>query len=170
MQATALVWGLQFAFLTPALALMLTDLLGATTAQVGLILALYNASGFAAALIVPTWADRRGEYLIPMVVCGVLTLGLAIALMLVGTLLAATVALIVPGHHPEARPRVGAVHQHPPDRRDRRGRHHRLRGHQRGFSGAFLVCAGLTFVALLLILAAGIHRSSAATSDGPVTA
>ncbi|MFH8251479.1 MFS transporter [Microbacterium sp. B2969] len=96
-QAAALAWGLQFAFLTPTLALLLTDLLGATAAQVGLVLALYNASGFVASLIVPAWADRRHEYLTPMVVCGILTLALAVALALAGTIPIAAIALIVLG-------------------------------------------------------------------------
>ena len=51
--AAALVWGLQFAFLTPALALVLVSLFHAGDAEVGWVLAAYNGSGFLASLIVP---------------------------------------------------------------------------------------------------------------------
>ena len=43
---SALMWGLQMAFLSPALALILVNLYGATTAEVGWVLSIYNASGF----------------------------------------------------------------------------------------------------------------------------
>ncbi len=60
--SSALLWGLQLAFLT-ALALILVELYGATTAEVGWVLALYNAGGFLASLLVPAYADRRQDYL-----------------------------------------------------------------------------------------------------------
>ncbi|MFT4297055.1 MAG: MFS transporter [Micropruina sp.] len=96
-QVAAIAWGLQFAFLNPALALLLTDLLGATEAQVGLVLALYNASGFVASLVVPAWADRRGDYLGPMLGSGGFALALAGALAVAGSLPVAAAALIVLG-------------------------------------------------------------------------
>ncbi|MFT4217083.1 MAG: MFS transporter [Micropruina sp.] len=96
-QVAALAWGLQLAVLNLALALLLTDLLGATEGEVGLVLALYNASGFVAALIVPAWADRRGDYLGPMIGCGGLALALAGTLAVAGSLPVAAVALIVLG-------------------------------------------------------------------------
>src|SRR6476659_8076770 len=63
---SALMWGLQMAFLSPALALILVNLYGATTAEVGWVLSIYNASGFVASLVLPAYADRKGEYLGPM--------------------------------------------------------------------------------------------------------
>lgn len=95
--SSALLWGLQLAFLSPALALILVELYGATTAEVGWVLALYNAGGFLASLLVPAWADRRQDYLGPMLGCGVATLVLAGTLGAVTTLPLATVALIVIG-------------------------------------------------------------------------
>jgi SET family sugar efflux transporter-like MFS transporter len=78
--SAALLWGLQFAFLNPALALLLVALFDATAAEVGWVLAVYNASGFVASLVLPTYADRKGNYLWPMLACGVLTLALAVLL------------------------------------------------------------------------------------------
>ena len=57
--SSALLWGLQLAFLSPALALILVNLYGATTAQVGWVLAIYNASGFIASLLLPAYADKK---------------------------------------------------------------------------------------------------------------
>ena len=95
--SSALLWGLQISFLSPALALILVNLYGATTAEVGWVLAIYNASGFLAALVVPAIADRKRDYLTPMLVCGGLTLLLVGALAAVTTLPLATVALVVLG-------------------------------------------------------------------------
>ena len=95
--SSALLWGLQLAFLSPALALILVNLYGATTAQVGWVLAIYNASGFIASLLLPAYADRRHDYLGPMLACGALTLVLALALGIVTTLPLATIALVVIG-------------------------------------------------------------------------
>jgi SET family sugar efflux transporter-like MFS transporter len=50
--SAALLWGLQIAFLVPSLALILVNLYDASTVQVGWILAIYNASGFVASLLV----------------------------------------------------------------------------------------------------------------------
>jgi MFS transporter, SET family, sugar efflux transporter len=71
--SSALLWGLQLAFLSPALALILTNLYGATTAEVGWVLGVYNAGGFVAALVLPGYADRKHNYLGPMLLCGALT-------------------------------------------------------------------------------------------------
>ncbi|WP_243065079.1 MFS transporter [Humibacter sp. RRB41] len=94
---SALFWGLQFAFLNPVLALLLVSLFDASAAQVGWSLAIYNASGFLASLLIPAWADRRGEYLRPMLLCGVFTLVLAGALAVTTSLPVAVVALVVLG-------------------------------------------------------------------------
>lgn len=94
---TALLWGLQFAFLNPALALILTALFDATTTQVGWALALYNASGLVASLVVPTRADRTGEYLRPMLVSGGLTIALAALLAVTTSLPVAVAGLMVLG-------------------------------------------------------------------------
>ncbi len=89
--------GLQLSFLNPALAFLLVGLFDATPTEVGVVLALYNASGFVASLVVPVWADRRGEYVLPMVASGVLTAALAVVLALVTALPPAVVALVVLG-------------------------------------------------------------------------
>ena len=95
--SSALLWGLQLAFLSPALALILVDLYGATTAEVGWVLAIYNASGFVASLLMPAYADKKHDYLGPMLVCGALTLLLAVVLALATSLPIATIALVVIG-------------------------------------------------------------------------
>lgn len=95
--SSALFWGLQFAFLNPVLALLLVSLFGATAAQVGWALAIYNASGFVASVLIPGYADRRGDYLRPMLLCGVLTLVLAGVLAITTSLPIAVVALVVLG-------------------------------------------------------------------------
>jgi MFS family permease len=61
--SSALLWGLQLAFLSPALALILTNLYRAATAEVGWVLAVYNTSGLVASLLLPAYADRRQAYL-----------------------------------------------------------------------------------------------------------
>ncbi|WP_433875249.1 MFS transporter [Sinomonas atrocyanea] len=93
----ALLWGLQFAFLTPALALVLSGQFGASDAEVGLALAVYNASGFVAALVLPAHADRRRDYLTPMLWCSALTFVLAAVLAFATSLPLAVVALAVVG-------------------------------------------------------------------------
>jgi len=94
---SALLWGLQFAVLVPSLALLLVSLYDATPAEVGWVLAVYNGAGFVAALVVPSWADRRGDYLVPMLGCAGLTLLLAGALWWATALPLAVVALVVLG-------------------------------------------------------------------------
>jgi MFS transporter, SET family, sugar efflux transporter len=95
--SAALLWGLQIAFLIPTLALILATLYDASTAEVGWILTVYNASGLIASLLVPSYADRRQDYLRPMLACGVLTLVLALILAVTTSLPVAVVALIVVG-------------------------------------------------------------------------
>jgi SET family sugar efflux transporter-like MFS transporter len=95
--SSALLWGLQLAFLSPALALILVNLYGATTAQVGWVLGIYNASGFIASILLPAYADKKNDYLGPMLVCGALTLLLAVVLAFVTSLPIATLALVVIG-------------------------------------------------------------------------
>lgn len=97
MPSAALMWGLQIAFLSPSLALILTTLYGATMAEVGWVLAIYNASGFVASLVLPAWADRHRDYLRPMLVAAVLTALLVLLLAVVTTLPLVTIALVVAG-------------------------------------------------------------------------
>jgi SET family sugar efflux transporter-like MFS transporter len=94
---SALMWGLQLAFLSPALALILVNLYGATTAEVGWVLSIYNVSGFVASLVLPAYADRKGRYLPLMLVCGGLTALLAAVLAVATTLPVAAIALVVIG-------------------------------------------------------------------------
>mgnify|MGYP000863688481 CR=1 FL=1 len=93
----ALLWGLQAAFLSPALALILVSLYGASAADVGWVLAIYNAGGFVASLVIPAHADRKRRYLPILLVCGCLTLGLAAALAVATSLPLAAIALVVLG-------------------------------------------------------------------------
>ncbi|MBP1136553.1 SET family sugar efflux transporter-like MFS transporter [Arthrobacter sp. PvP023] len=95
--SSALLWGLQLAFLSPALALILVNLYGASTAEVGWVLGVYNGSGFIASLLLPAYADKKSDYLGPMLVCGALTLLLAVVLGFATTLPAATLALMLIG-------------------------------------------------------------------------
>jgi MFS transporter, SET family, sugar efflux transporter len=95
--SAALLWGLQFAFLNPAIALLLVALFDATAAQVGWVLAVYNVSGFVASVVLPGWADRRRDYLRPMLGCGLLTLGLAVLLASTSSLPVAVAGLVVLG-------------------------------------------------------------------------
>jgi len=89
--AGALLWGLQFAFLNPALAL-----------------AIYNAGGFVASLLVPAYADRARDYLRPMLACGVLTLALAGVLAATTSLPVALLALVA-ARRPGGRRQFAAV-------------------------------------------------------------
>ena len=61
------------------------------------MLAIYNASGFVASLVLPAYADQKHDYLRLMLVCGGLTVLLAVVLALATTLPVATVALVVIG-------------------------------------------------------------------------
>lgn len=93
----ALVWGMQYAFLLPVVGLLLVNLYGASPADVGWALMVYNIAGFVSSLILPTWADRRREYLVPMLTAGVLTVALALSLWAVSSLTLAVAALVVLG-------------------------------------------------------------------------
>lgn len=95
--SAALCWGLQFSLLNPALALLLVALLHATTAEIGWVLAVYNASGFVASLAIPAYADRRQEYLRPLLLCALLTAALAGLLASATTLPVAVIGLVVLG-------------------------------------------------------------------------
>jgi SET family sugar efflux transporter-like MFS transporter len=88
---------LQFSLLNPALALLLVALLDATPAEIGWVLAVYNTGGFLASLVIPAYADRRREYLRPLLVCALLTVALAGVLALATTLPVAVIALVVLG-------------------------------------------------------------------------
>ena len=60
--SAALLWGFQFAFLNPALALLLVALFNATPAEVGGL----TAAAWAPSVISPamgTWIDRRDRHL-----------------------------------------------------------------------------------------------------------
>lgn len=95
--SAALLWGLQIAFLIPTLALILVNLYGASTAEVGWILTVYNASGFVASLVLPAYADRKAEYHRPLLACGVLTLALVVLLAVTTSLPIAVIGLVVLG-------------------------------------------------------------------------
>lgn len=95
--SAALLWGLQSAFLTPVIALLLVSLYDADAAQVGWVVAIYNGSGFLAALVIPTRADRTRRYLPSMLTCAALTSALAAVLALTTSLPIAAVALAVLG-------------------------------------------------------------------------
>lgn len=94
MSGSALLWGLQFAFLTPSIGIILVALYSATPGEVGWALMLYNISGFISTLVVPSRADRQGDYLRPLLWCGGLTIALATALALVMSLPMAVLALV----------------------------------------------------------------------------
>ena len=95
--ASALLWGFQFAFLSPVLALLLVTLYGATPADVGWVLAVYNGGGFVATILIPAWADRAQDYLRPLLLCAALTVALAGTLALTTSLSMAVVALVAIG-------------------------------------------------------------------------
>ena len=95
--SSSLLWGLQFALLTPALALILSALYDGSTADIGWTLAIYNTGAFIASLVIPVWADRHHSYVSTMLMAAVMTLLLALALALLTNLPAATAALVVLG-------------------------------------------------------------------------
>ncbi|MFV0464089.1 MAG: MFS transporter, partial [Nostocoides sp.] len=76
---------------------LLVVLYGATAREVGWALAAYNLSGFVSTLIIPSRADRSGDYIRPLLWCGVLTVSLTIALALAPTLGWAVLALVLLG-------------------------------------------------------------------------
>jgi MFS transporter, SET family, sugar efflux transporter len=98
--AAAWFWALQFAALNPILAVLLVTLYDATEAQVGLALGAYNVGGFIASLVIPAAADRRRDYLLPLLLCGVCGIALIAALALIPSLPFAVVALVLLGGPP----------------------------------------------------------------------
>ena len=94
---TILLWGLQFSFLGPSLALILVNRFGATPGEVGLVLATYNSFGFLASLTMPAAADRKAKYLPLLLLCSILSLALGATLAVTRSLPAATIALVVLG-------------------------------------------------------------------------
>lgn len=96
-RVAALWWGLQFAFFNPALALLLASKFEASSGHVGLGIAVYNASGFVAALVIPLIADRRGEYLAPMTLSGIASAAMFTALLVSPSYWVAVFALAILG-------------------------------------------------------------------------
>lgn len=93
-------WALQFAVLNPLLAVLLVEVYGATPSQVGWVLGAYNVGGFVASLVVPTLADRAGDYLRPLLFCALGGVGLVAVLALTTSLPIAVIALVVLGGPP----------------------------------------------------------------------
>lgn len=93
-------WALQFAVLNPLLAVMLVTLYGATPSQVGVVLGVYNLGGFVASVVIPTLADRSGDYLRPLVVCALGGIALVIVLAVATSLPVTAIALVVLGGPP----------------------------------------------------------------------
>ena len=73
------------------------ELFDATPGEVGGVLAVYNASGFVASLVLPAYADRKAEYLRPLLACAVLTLALVVLLAVSTSLPIAVIGLVVLG-------------------------------------------------------------------------
>src|SRR6202012_4865261 len=79
---------------------LLVTLYDANPAQVGLILGAYNAGGFIASLVIPAASDRRGDYLRPLLICGICGVGMVIVLALTTSILFALLALVLLGGPP----------------------------------------------------------------------
>ena len=97
---TAWFWALQFAVLNPMLAVLLVTLYQATPAQAGLVLGAYNVGGFVASLVIPTVADRTGDYLRPLLLCGLSGVAMVIVLAVTTSLPFAVLALVILGGPP----------------------------------------------------------------------
>lgn len=93
----AFLWGLQFSFLTPALALLLVSLFGASTGQVAVVLAIYNGAALVTSWAIPRWADRHGEYVRGMFGCAGFTVALSVALTFARSLPAGVIGLVLLG-------------------------------------------------------------------------
>jgi MFS transporter, SET family, sugar efflux transporter len=93
--SSALLWGLLFSFLGPTLALILTELFRATPQQVGWTLGIYNGLGLVVSLLIPAWADRHGNYLRPMLMCGIAAAAWCAALLMTHSLVVAFVAMLL---------------------------------------------------------------------------
>ncbi|MFJ3383452.1 MULTISPECIES: MFS transporter [unclassified Curtobacterium] len=98
--AAAWFWALQFAVLNPLLAVLLVTLTGATPSEVGWVLGCYNVGGFVASLLIPTLADRTGDYLRPLLLCALAGAGLVAVLALTTSLPVVVIALVVLGGPP----------------------------------------------------------------------
>lgn len=96
-RAIAFLWGVQFAFLSPALALLLVSLFGASTGQVAVVLAVYNAACLGSSWVVPRWADRHADYTRPMAACSVFTLALCVVLLAARSLPVGVAGLVLLG-------------------------------------------------------------------------
>jgi SET family sugar efflux transporter-like MFS transporter len=66
--SAALLWGLQFAFLDPALALLLVSLFDGGASEVGRVLAIHHAGGFVASLVIPAYG--AGLEIPALLLCG----------------------------------------------------------------------------------------------------
>ncbi len=93
-------WALQFAVLNPLLAVLLVQLYNASPAEVGWALGVYNVGGFIASLVIPVLADRTGDYLRPLLVCGIAGVALVAVLSLTTSLPVAVIALVILGGPP----------------------------------------------------------------------
>lgn len=93
-------WALQFAVLNPLLAVLLVTLCGATPAEVGWVLGLYNVGGFVASLVIPTLADQTRNYLRPLVFCALGGVALVAVLALTTSLPVVVLALVILGGPP----------------------------------------------------------------------
>jgi SET family sugar efflux transporter-like MFS transporter len=93
----AFLWGLQFSFLNPAIALLLVSVFGASTGQVAGVLAIYNGAGLLTSWVIPRSADRRGDYVRPMMGCAIFTIALSVTLLFAHALLLAVVGLVLLG-------------------------------------------------------------------------
>lgn len=93
-------WALQFAVLNPLLAVLLVTLYDATPAQVGLTLGAYNIGGFIASLAIPSAADRRGNYLGPLLICAFCGVAMVLVLAATTSLPLAVLALVLLGGPP----------------------------------------------------------------------
>ncbi|WP_162940298.1 MFS transporter [Gryllotalpicola protaetiae] len=93
-------WALQFAVLNPLLAVLLVALYDATPTQLGLTLGAYNIGGFIASLVIPAAADRSGDYLRPLLICGICGVAMVIALAVTTALPVALLALVLLGGPP----------------------------------------------------------------------
>ncbi len=97
MRTIAFLWGLQFSFLSPALALLLVSLFGASTGQVAIVLAIYNAACLGSSWVIPRWADRHRDYVRPMFGCGVFTVALCVVLLVARSLPVGVAGLVLLG-------------------------------------------------------------------------
>ena len=96
-----MLWGLQFAFLNPALALLLVALFHATAGQVGWVLAVYNVSGTRA---IVSFAWVVGPPLASFLIAGFGNWSVLVAIAVVAVLNTATAGAMLAGRNAAARP------------------------------------------------------------------